>query len=87
MSVVKWRNELHQLTSYDFRQSPELVDAGRAQYVRSSSGLVTIVLMTLFRMWKPLYISSANPATDGLSCEQYFRLDSYSNFRWLWAWP
>ena len=35
--------------SYSFRQSHKRVNTDRPQYVRSSSGLITIVLMTLFK--------------------------------------
>ena len=34
--------------SYSLRQSPKWVNADRVQYVRSSSGLITIVVITLF---------------------------------------
>ena len=41
--VVKWCNE----QSYRFRQSPKWVNADRAQFVQSSSGLIAVVLMML----------------------------------------
>ena len=44
--VVKWCNE--QL--YSFRQIPKWVNADRAQYVPSSSGPITIVVMTLLTL-------------------------------------
>ena len=34
--------------SHSFHQSPKSVNADRTQYVWSSSGLITIVVMTLF---------------------------------------
>ena len=60
--VVKWYSE----QSYNFRQSPKWVKADWTQYAQSSSGLTTIVVMTLLDWDNSPAIPHANCSFDKL---------------------
>ena len=70
--AVKWCRE----PSYSLCQSSKWVNAGRVQYVRSSNGLITIGVMTLFT-------SSVSPIVLLMCCNALARLRvvAYGSFR------